>query len=395
MNDYNIQSNTISSTIGAPERAHVRSTHRSAPKCDDGDSLGTNYEICVQTEKLGTIGRFFLQEVAREVIPEHRVGFCFRRLKPGSEYVKILHNSEYKRSHYGNLMVCGSIWLCAVCASKISERRKNELIQAVNLHQGGLAMVTFTMRHSAGDSLKINIEILNRAYRKLTSGGWFQRLKEKWGLIGSIANLEVTYGDNGWHPHKHLLYFFKKDLDGIDLENFRSELSGRYLYLLDLLGGSGLDRVAVDIVEAKTEKQKIAEYMTKTEKKPWGIEAEMTKGHVKYSPAGGLSYWELLARASEGEYKYILLVREYAKVTKGKQSLAYSKGLRKKLGLGIIETDQQVAEKIEEESIELARIARDIWAKISRLRLRGQLLEVSHDGDLSKIEAFLERLYKE
>lgn len=361
--------------------------------------LGSNYEICVQSEKLDTFGRFFLQEIAREVIPEHRVGFCFRRVVPGAEFVKILHNEKYKRAHYGNLMVCGSIWLCAVCASKISERRKNELIQAVNIHPGGLAMVTFTMRHSAGDSLKENLEILNESYRKLTSGGWFQRLKDDFGIVGSVSNLEITYGENGWHPHKHILYFFRSDVSAADLERFRSELTERYLYLLDNLGGSGLDRVAVAITEAKTEREKIAEYMTKYDKSPmpgvWGVEAEMTKSHVKISGRGGMSFWELLKMASTAEYKYVLLVREYAKVTKGKQSLVYSKGLRKKLGIGVLETDLQVAEKIEEESIELARVARDLWNMVSRLGLRGQLLEVSHDGDLSKIEAFFRRLYVE
>jgi len=392
MNDYIILSNTISSA-GAPERAHVRSTHRSAPDCKNELSLGTNYEIVVQNEKIAEIGRFFLQEVAREILPDHRVGNCFRKIIPGADHVKILHNEKHNRAHYGNLMVCGSIWLCAVCASKISERRKNELIQGVNNHQGGLAMITFTLRHSSGDSLQNNLNILNTTIHKMTSGGWFQRFKKNRGIIGSVSNLEITYGQNGWHPHRHILYFFRSDITGQDLEKIRSEITDRYLYLLRLSGGSGLDRVAVDVQEAKTEKQKFAEYMAKIDKKPWGIEAEMTKSHVKYSPGGGLSYWELLNLASTGEYKYILLVREYAKVTKGKQSLYYSKGLRKILGLGKIESDLEVAEKIEENSIELAIIAREIWLKITRLKLRGQLLQVSNNGDLSQIEAFLQDLY--
>lgn len=392
MNDYIILSNTISST-GAPERAQVMSTHRSAPARENGFSLGTNYEVSVPSSKMGTIGRFFLQEVAREILPDHRVGNCFRKIIPGADHVKILHNEKHNRAHYGNLMVCGSIWLCAVCASKISERRKNELIQAVNNHHGGLAMVTFTLRHSSGDSLKDNLEILNSAYKKMTSGRSFQNFKSRYGIIGSVSNLEITYGVNGWHPHKHLLYFFRSNLSNLDLEKIRSELSQKYLYLLGKLGGSGLDRVAVDIQEAKTEKQKFAEYMAKIDKKPWGVEAEMTKSHVKYSPGGGLSYWELLNLASTGEYKYILLVREYAKVTKGKQSLTYTKGLRKKLDIGNQLSDIELAEKIEEESIELARIAREIWTKITRLGIRGQLLEVSNSGDLSQIEAFLRDLY--
>lgn len=394
MNDFSIHGITGSSA-GAVPRTAREEARRDTPEGGPSKPLGTNYEIVVQNENLGIIGRYFLQEVAREVIPEHRVGICLRSLKPNKPWVEILYNREHQKAHYKNLMVCGSVWLCAVCASKISERRKNELIQGVNNHDLGLAMVTFTMRHSAGDSLKENLDILQEAILRLVSGGWFQRFKSRWGLIGSVTNLEITYGENGWHPHKHLLYFFDREISSYDLQVMRSELVKRYLYLLDILGGSALDRVACDVVEAKTEKQKIAEYMAKTEKTPWGIEAEMTKSHVKMSPGGGLSFWELLKRASDGEYKYILLVREYAKVTKGKQSLYYSKGLRKKLSLGSPETDLEIAEKIEEHSELLAIVAKDIWARVSALRLRGQLLEVANSGDIEQISAFLGRLFQE
>ncbi len=394
MNDFSIQGST-NSTIEI-----LRTGREEARKNFRGDSvsLGTNYEICVPSDKLGVINRFFLQEIARESLPDNRVSVCFRHLIPGVEDVKILHNEKFKRAHYGNLMVCGSIWLCAVCASKISERRKKELIQAVNNHTGGLAMVSFTMRHSSGDSLKDNLEIINGAYRSVTSGRWYQNLKTRFKIIGSVSNLEITYGQNGWHPHKHILLFFKYDITPETIEELRQQLTKVYLQSLWKLGGSGLDRVAVDVQEAKSEKQKYAEYMAKFDKNPsdrvWGVEAEMTKSHVKTVAQGGKSYWELLKDLSlTGEYKYLLLVREYAKFTKGKQSLVYSKGLRKKLGLLQEISDIELAKEQDQEAILLARIAKDIWREISKAGLRGQLLEVSHDGDLSKIEAFLWGFY--
>lgn len=379
-------------------RAHVRSTERSAPFEESYVSLGTNYEICVPSEKIGVINRFFLQEIARETLPDQRIKVCFRHLIPGTNDVKILHNQKYKKAHYGNLMVCGSIWLCAVCASKISERRKKELVQAVENHQGGLAMVSFTMRHSVGDSLKDNLDILTKSYRSVTSGRWYQNLKTRFKIIGSVSNLEITYGDNGWHPHKHVLLFFKYDVTEKTIEELRKQLTEVYLKSLWKNGGFGLDRVAVDVQEAKTEKQKYAEYMAKFDKNPsknvWGVEAEMTKSHVKAVAQGGKSYWELLKEFSlTGEYKYLLLIREYAKVIKGKQSLVYSKGLRKLLNLGQQQTDLEIAEEQDEEAILLATIAKDIWQAVTKAGLRGQLLEVSNDGDLSQIESFLRRFY--
>lgn len=394
MYDFNIQGSTNSTTeilrtAGDEARKNFQ---------ENLGSLGTNYEICVHSEKIGVINRFFLQEIAREALPDQRVKVCFRHLTPGSHDVKILHNKKYKKAHYGNLMVCGSIWLCAVCASKISERRKKELIQAVNNHQGGLAMVSFTMRHSAGDSLKENLDILTNSYRSVTSGRWYQNLKTRFKIIGSVSNLEITYGNKGWHPHKHVLLFFKYDITGKTIEELRKQLTEVYLKSLSKHGGWGLDRVAVDVQEAKTEKQKYAEYMAKFDKNPskdvWGVEAEMTKSHVKAVAQGGKSYWELLKDLSvTGEYKYLLLIREYAKVIKGKQSLVYSKGLRKKLDLGQQLTDLEIAEEQDEEAILLASIAKDIWQAVTKAGLRGELLQVSHDGDLSKIEAFLRGFY--
>jgi hypothetical protein len=32
-----------------------------------------------------------------------------------------------------------------------------------------------------------------------------QGFKNKWRILGTLKALEITYGENGWHPHLHVL----------------------------------------------------------------------------------------------------------------------------------------------------------------------------------------------
>ncbi len=67
-----------------------------------------------------------------------------------------------------------------------------------------LYMVTLTARHKRSDSLDQTLATIEGAFRKLWSG----RNGERWRVSGLrlvVKSLEVTYGDNGWHPHLHVI----------------------------------------------------------------------------------------------------------------------------------------------------------------------------------------------
>ena len=40
------------------------------------------------------------------------------------------------------------------------------------------------------------------------------------GYHGRITATEVTYGDNGWHPHFHILMFFDHEINTQGLQSF-------------------------------------------------------------------------------------------------------------------------------------------------------------------------------
>ena len=61
-------------------------------------------------------------------------------------------------------------------------------------------LVTLTMPHQMDTSCPSDVRKLRRALGKLRRLRWFLRA-----VKGGITSIEVTGGDNGWHPHAHML----------------------------------------------------------------------------------------------------------------------------------------------------------------------------------------------
>lgn len=337
--------------------------------------------------------RYLLSEIVGEILPESRCAKCRKALVPGREGVAVIYSPAHSRASYGNLMTCGSIWLCAVCAAKISELRRVELVQATSNHSGGLALVTFTVRHKKTDKLLDTLKLLDFSFEKSFEGRWWQEFKARWGYIGKVTTLEITYGANGWHPHKHCLFFFESQVSAETAIKIQKELTDRYLYLVEKAGGSALKGLGVDVRRAETNKDIVSEYLAKMDRMPespyWGVESELTKGYVKKSKAGGLTFWELLRWAATGEKEAVLLVREYSMALRGKSSLRYSRGLKERLNVAP-GTDQELSDQLEKDGIELALLAKSIWRQVVAKRLRGQLLEAAGSGLFEDLYKFLQ-----
>lgn len=367
---------------------------KSAVKFDR--SLGSNYEIKFQDQKNKDLLKYWRQEAVRELLPNERIKFCMRSVVPGRN-VHLLHNKKFNKAHYGNLMVCGSIWLCPVCASKISERRKKELVQGFNNWGGGLVMVTLTMRHNKKDHLQENLSVLDRAYKLLTHGRGWQDFKKQFGIVGSVSNMEITYSDNnGWHPHKHIVYLINHvKLNQFQIKLFRNILDTRWLNCLSSAGGSGLSGVAMKCETVTSQKQRVAEYISEHDKDPkkelWSIESELTKSYYKSSS----SYWSLLDGWISDVtvfQKNNKLIQEYARATKGRRSVVFSRGLRDLLNIGQDITDLEISKEKQENSELLMILANEIWKLVVKHNKRGELLKIASNGNLDEVLLFLDNL---
>ena len=57
-------------------------------------------------------------------VPAERVCYCLRRPVPDATEVEVWRDPRHEAAHYKRLFVCGSVWMCAVCAARISEVRR-------------------------------------------------------------------------------------------------------------------------------------------------------------------------------------------------------------------------------------------------------------------------------
>ena len=339
-----------------------------------------------------------LQGIVRKLFPTLRVAGCCRSvLKVPEIWHRPARESDgIGKAFFKGLMVCGSVWICPVCAAKITERRRQELIQGVRAWPGSIFMATFTLQHDLEDHLDKLRDHLNFAYRKLKSGRWYANFEKENSIIGSISGLEITVSKGaGWHPHKHVI-FFSKD-KGLDRGKLEKELSNKFIEIMKSLGVyvSAIYGVKVEAPRNANAfgDEGIKKYIAK-----WGLEEEITKSPVKAGKIenGILHYspFQLLDLVGVGDNWAAGKFQEYARIMKGTKQLVWSKGLREELRLAIEEkSDEQLAEEpVETGDVLLHRMSWQEWHTVLGNDARAELLEVADKGDEEEVKAFLEKL---
>jgi len=341
--------------------------------------------------------RWQRQSMAARIMDDQRVAKCFRvRIKP---FVQVLYSSKVKKAHYGGLMICGSVWMCPVCAAKITERRRLEL-ESVDAKELSCFMVTLTLQHEQGESLKVVQGHLAEAWRTMKSGGWWQRFQREFLIVGSVTGTEVTYGlDAGWHPHKHVLVWSRLSNRKLKTETIRGRISERFENILANVGRYVSPKHGVDVRKGD---DLIREYVAKfgyepknkPNKKVWGLEAEITKGPAKIGLKDGDHYapFQLLDLYMAGDLEAGKLFKEYALTMKGTRQLVWSRGTRDLFGLDDEMSDEEIAALQEQESISLADLEKAPWVVILRKEKRGALLEVGSSGNPEYVRRFLNAL---
>jgi hypothetical protein len=337
--------------------------------------------------------RYELQAVARKVLTGHRIGSCLRSTLPGAGAVPVMLVPATRSTHYGQLMVCGSVWFCPVCASKISERRRRELEQALSWWTAGggtVLLVTYTVSHGRGDHVGEVLDNFLKAQESMTSYRAYKALRAASGVVHSVKALEVTWGaKNGWHPHSHWLLFAAGNVDARKLE------ADLYRIWKGAAAKQGLSLSCEHGVKVQNTFGAVADYVAKFGKpKTWGAEHELSKAHLKrgrgddrYAPFQLLRWL-----ADTGEWLPRELFMQYAAFFAGRRQLVWSRGLRAAAGLVEDKSDEQLAEEVEQDAVVLALLTAEDWRLVKRFEQRGQLLEVARSGDAGDVWALVEQL---
>lgn len=317
--------------------------------------------------------RFALKSVVNRLLPTSRTSKCCRWRVP-KQALQVHRSIEHGKAFYSGLIVCASVWACPVCAAKISERRRAELVTAVALAKSmgvHVKLLTLTVPHGLGDDLPTLLVQIRNAWRRTTTGRAGKDFRKLLGIKGTIRALEVTHGQNGFHPHLHVLLFLEQDATNGCVQGLFTPI------WQDACTKAGLPRPSDAHGCRVDDGSKAAAYASK-----WGLESEMTKSHTKQGRNGSRTPWDFLRaflERSEGWEQSAHLFRTYAAAFKGQRQLYWSNGLRALLALGEEATDEEVAAVQEDNAHMLAELTDDQWRAILRTKSETIVLDMAEE----------------
>ncbi len=333
--------------------------------------MGNFYQLHKEAldEKLRLVRseRYACQSVARKALPNERVSMCLRRVNGSS--VEVFKHRKTHKAFYAGLLVCGSVWTCPVCAAKISERRKLEIQQAFEMHKengGKIAMLTLTFSHKKRDKLNDTIIKFGQATQAFMRGRAYDNIRLEMGMIGRIRVYEVTYGNNGFHPHVHIALFYENEVDIHKIKLKMYELWEKACLKFGIKTSflHGIDLQGAEEAEA---------YLSKHG--TWSLEQELSKAHIKKAKNESMTPFDFLRKYLETEDEKLLnLFREYVECFKGKRQIQWSQGLKKRFVL-VDKSDEEVAKEKVEEADALGMLSYDDWKQMLKYESRTIFLE--------------------
>ena len=331
------------------------------------------------------LDKWALHTAVQRLLRHKRVNACCRLRATSAADVIVFRNSSLKSAHYGNLQTCASVWDDPVCAAKISEKRRCEVRKSMDrweAESGQVLLLSLTHAHSLSDVLKDLLKGEQAAMASMVRDRGFRELMAEMGCIGRIRAWEVTHGVNGFHPHFHILFFACPNLDITALEDRFYDL---WLKACFKAGLPLPDRQhGVDLQDG-------SEAHGYVSKGGWGMEHEITKGHLKKSYKGR-SPMELVSSWLYDDDKQAgALFIEYSKAFHGMRQLVWSNGLKKRLGIED-KTDQDLANEQDQDAEIFCRIEFDDWKRIIKYQMRGEVLELARIGSKDGIDRLLENL---
>lgn len=346
------------------------------------------------------IRRYILQSIVRNLLPKSRTNNC-NRVRQGSKQIQVLKSTKHSKTSFGGLQTCGSVWQCPVCAAKISERRRLEVLAAMDAWKaegGAVNLLTLTCPHQRGDDLKELITKQARALNSFWADRDVKRVLLQMENIGHIKATEATHGrlspvNNGWHPHYHILLFNRLEPHLMRYSQLLKEqmiewqwsLYVRWANACKLAGlGEPSFKHGIDLQDGN----KAQKYISK-----WGLEDEITKGHIKKALNGETPFDFLRAlELDRNDKQAAALFIEFSTAFKGKRQLRWSKGLKSRFAVEE-KNDDQLAEEKEDFAQVLGLITIDQWRDVLAVEGRGVVLSAAYRGGWPAVLDYLRQIY--
>lgn len=291
--------------------------------------------------------------------------------------------------HYKGLATCGSVHTCPLCASKIQERRRQEVEQAITWakEQGGAGFVTsFTFPHRIDQPLKELLTLQRKAIAHMRNSRGYKGLMERCNQLGRIRALEVTHGQNGWHPHTHELLFLDPDVPPAWLQE---ELAALWFKSCTKVGLFRPERDKKDdflrySVDVRAGDEGTAGYLAKMDdQRTWGLSHELTKSSSKQGRRSGVHPFKLASDpATHG------LFLEYVEAMKGTRQLVWSRGLKAAVGV-VDKTDEEIAQEETAKKADQIPVGNRAWRYVLGNDARWELTREAKTGGAPAVAEFL------
>jgi hypothetical protein len=301
--------------------------------------------------------------------------------------------SDNNRVRIRGLETCASVWSCPCCAALIYARRAGELEQAIEKWQGPAPlMLTLTVRHGPYDTLGKLRRGLMRAWRYFWSNGrGAQERKALLDVRHYVRSVEVMHSDaNGWHPHIHAFLFCGPELP-------REDEPAPTVEPLELVAPTEAPKKPArrkkhsEIHLSEDVQKKLAKAWRRAVVKAFTPTASQMPGRspvararigMQYRPTttrgldvrpynaaggylakaglevsaitkegkrkGSCSPWEIARRAAAGDRAAVALWQGYCGAMYGARQLTWSRGARRRFGLGRDDSDERALHEEEE-----------------------------------------------
>jgi hypothetical protein len=326
-----------------------------------------------------------LHRIVAELLPWERVGKCLRFIQVGRGAVEV--RQSQRSTFYAGLQTCGSVWHDPICAAKIAQKRRVEVVKAVvNARAAGLEVfhVIDTVRHNASQTLGEVLSGYSTARKLMMNRKPYKRLRTDIELVGTMRALEVTHSwENGWHVHGHSLWFHAAVMGVGELQN------ALYPMWRDGNESAGLGAPSQDHGIIVQDGTYASEYASK-----WGLEDEVTSAHIKKGRHGHRNPWQLASEAGDGDMKSGKLFQVYGKEFKGRRQIVWSPGLRDHLGLGAEKKDEILAAEVDPEAVLLGSLTLPQWRVIVKAHKRGEVLEAAKSQGWAGVINLVQELVK-
>lgn len=355
--------------------------------------------------------RYEALAVLWEISSRSRVRGCrrFGVLADGAATVRVGEVGGENRAGFGGMAVCGNVWACPCCSEKIMAGRQEEIaavIKAWTATGGRVALVTLTMRHDAGQRLKLLWDSLADAWHKTTSGRAWETAQDKYGApvervitqgkrrgeivtenrIGWVRVVETTVGEAGWHVHVHAALLIPGTVDAKTADELGCDMFQRWRDALvrnglaaPLARHGGLDVSMYADEAGDGSGGRLANYFTKNVYRSSAERAamEIGRGDLKRARGNHRTPFQVLTdivenfHASDGD-----LWREWEKASKGRRQIGWSAGLRQRMLLEPEQTDEELAEATVEGETLLVLTRRGL-VRIAKLGIASEILSVT------------------